>query len=307
MKLQAASHLAIQLFQEGMRTRHRRIVTIASLVAACYLPTWLGIAIWGISQGKSDFILNLGAIGVGLQILWPQRSSFHSISVGGDDRFLGYALIALGVSTFIFFHSITWSASLQALATMMILSGILWSSWGLEVFQKFPLAIILLLTSLYPDLIFIAIRFFRFFTSEDMLEHIMAWGGSFGLRLLGYAAQSEGAVLSIPSQGSVLVAAGCTGFEMAFNLGGIGFLMGHFMNLNRKKMLILMVAGVVLAWFCNVPRIMLLAIASIYWGKSSFEFWHGPIGGQIFAGILFTIYYYVAMGIIDRKPKVKTN
>jgi len=57
---------------------------------------------------------------------------------------------------------------------------------------------------------------------------------------------------------------------------------------------------VVLALIFNVPRIMLLAIAAVYWGETSFKFWHGPWGGQMFSGVLFTVYYYAVMGLANR-------
>jgi exosortase/archaeosortase family protein len=65
----------------------------------------------------------------------------------------------------------------------------------------------------------------------------------------------------------------------------------------------LIVMGWTVAMVLNVPRIMLLAIASVYWGEHSFEFWHGPIGGQMFSAVMFTVYYYIAMWLVD-SPKV---
>jgi exosortase/archaeosortase family protein len=301
MKMQASSNLFCRLFRYSIQTQHRRIVMLGLLIATCYLPTFLGVFIFGVLAGKSDFVLNFGAIVVALQTFFQHRFLLKSMRAEEDDRFLGYALIAIGCVTLIFFRSISWSASFQALGAMMIVAGIAGSSWGLEVFQKFPVAFSLLLTSLYSDWIFISLRFFRFFTSEDMLEQTMAWLGSLGLKLLGHPAQAEASLLSIPAHGSVLVASGCSGFDMAFILGWMGFLMARLMQVSPKKTIGLVILGIGLALICNIPRIILLAFASIYWGKESFEFWHGPIGGQIFAGVLFTIYYYAAMWIIDRR------
>ncbi|MFM2432056.1 MAG: cyanoexosortase, partial [Cyanobacteriota bacterium] len=109
-----------------------------------------------------------------------------------------------------------------------------------------------------------------------------------------------GAYVLLPA-GAVWVGPGCSGFSMALVLLGTGFLIGKFTGMTWRKTLGIMLIGWFLAMIFNVPRIMLLAIASVYWGKQSFEFWHGPIGGQIFAGVLFTIYYYAAMWIIDRR------
>lgn len=37
----------------------------------------------------------------------------------------------------------------------------------------------------------------------------------------------------------------------------------------------MMVVGAGLALVFNIPRIMLLTLASVYWGKERFNFWHG--------------------------------
>ena len=93
---------------------------------------------------------------------------------------------------------------------------------------------------------------------------------------------------------------GCNGFDMAFVLAGVGVIMGLFFKRSWSKIVALVAAGVSIALVFNVPRIMLLAFAVVYWGKESFEFWHGAIGGQIFATMLLTVYYYVAMAMLRK-------
>ncbi|MBD2325253.1 cyanoexosortase C [Alkalinema sp. FACHB-956] len=306
MRLETVSNLVTQALQQGLKTNHRRYITFASLIALCYLPTWITVLLQGIIKGQSDAIINIGLLVLGVQNILKKRSTLNKLCAAPDDRWLGYTTILCGILAFLFFHGIQRSVSLQALAVMVILIGIVWSEWGLEFFVRFLKPILLFLIGIYPSLEFIAIRICRFFTSEDMLERIMAWAGSIGLHLIGFKANAQAAYVTLP-EGSVWVGPGCSGFSMAFVLVGSAFLLGQFMKLSWKKTGVLIFLGWALSMFANVPRIMLLAIASVYWGKDSFEFWHGPIGGQIFAGILFTIYYYLAMWIIDRKPKVKTN
>jgi exosortase/archaeosortase family protein len=67
------------------------------------------------------------------------------------------------------------------------------------------------------------------------------------------------------------------------------------------------VIGVVASFIFNVPRVMLLAIASVYWGHGAFEFWHGPWGGQLFSGILFMVYYYLVMWLANRQSQSKSQ
>jgi exosortase/archaeosortase family protein len=279
-----------------MRDRHSQIISVGVLFIVAFLPTWLG-EIWSsILQGKSDSILNFGFIYLGLKTIYQQRDRAKALCVGNDDRFLGYVAMLAGIVAFIFFHSIQPSISFRVMATVLTLIGIAMSSWGLEFFKLFPLASAYILLSTYPDTAFIAIRVCRFFTSDDMLEQVMASLGAIGLNLINYKATAQGALVTL-SQGSVEVAPGCSGFEMAYTLLGCSLLFGLFMELSKKQIVALMALGWGLAMVCNVPRIMLLAIASVYWGQKSFDFWHGPIGGQIFSCVMFTIYYYAAMAI----------
>jgi exosortase/archaeosortase family protein len=305
MQLQSAGNLASRLWQRGMRDRHSQIVTIGLLFMACYLPTWLGVIGHGILEGKSDSILNFGFIFLGLQTIHAQRNKLKSLTlgdkvIGGDDRAMGYGLMLLGIITFIYFHSVSFSVSFQALAVILILLGIAGSSWGLPFFGLFPISTLYLLISVYPDTSFIAIRICRYFTSEDMLEQVMAWAGSIGLNTIGFKAISEAAYVRLPN-GAVWVGPGCSGFDMAYTIVGCSLLFGLFMKVSWRRIVALITIGWALAMACNVPRIMLLAIAAINWGKESFEFWHGPIGGQIFSMIMFTIYYYIAMWLVETK------
>jgi exosortase/archaeosortase family protein len=306
MQLQAAGNLASRLWQRAMRDRHSQIVSIGLLFILAYLPTWLGVIGRGILEGLSDSILNFGLLFLGLQTIHSQRHKLKELpAVEGDDRFLGYGLMLTGIITFIFFHSITVSPSFQALGVILILLGIAGATWGLGFFQCFPFSTLYLLISVYPCTSFIAIRVCRFFTSDNMLEQVMAYFGSIGLNVIGYKAIAEVVLVKLP-EGSVLVAPGCSGFDMAYTLVGCSFLFGVFMRVSWRRILALVVMGWTVAMVLNVPRIMLLAIASIHWGPKSFEFWHGPIGGQIFSAIMFTIYYYVAMWLVE-PPKVSVK
>jgi exosortase/archaeosortase family protein len=303
MQLQAAGNLASRLWVRSMRDRHSQIVTVGLLFILAYIPTWLGVIGRGIVEGHSDSVLNFGLIFLALQTIHQQRYKLRELQVGADDRFMGYVVLLTGIVTFIFFHSISFSTSFQALAMMLILLGIAGSSWGLEFFQLFPASIVYLLISVYPSTAFIAVRVCRFFTSENMLEHVMACLGAIQLNLIGFKAIAQGAYVTLP-KGSVLVGPGCTGFDMAYTLMGCSFLFGRFMNVSWQRIGVLIALGWSIAMIFNMPRIALLAIASVYWGKESFEFWHGPIGGQIFSAVMFTVYYYVAMWLVEpRKPK----
>ena len=102
--------------------------------------------------------------------------------------------------------------------------------------------------------------------------------------------------------GAVEVSWGCNGFGMAFAIAITGLLLGLLYKRSLIETFTLVAAGILLALVSNIPRIMLVAIAAVYWGKYWFDFWHGSWGAQIFVSVLFTIYYYIAMSLLNRRP-----
>jgi exosortase len=298
MNLQAAGNLGQRLWQRAMRDRHSQIVTLGLLFVLAYLPGWLGQIGRGILEGQSEAILNFGFLYLGLQTIHQRRAQLKAFEVRGDDRFLGYGLMLIGMAAFVSYRFITYSISFQALAIILVILGIAGSSWTFEFFPRFLAPTGFVLFSIYPATSFIALLICRFLTSDNMLEQVMARLGSLGLNAIGFKAVSEAAYVKLP-EGAVLVAPGCSGFEMAYTIVGCSLLCGLFLKMSRQRTLLIVVVGWVLAMVCNVPRIMLLAVASVYWGKPSFEFWHGPIGGQLFSAVMFTLYYYIVMAIIN--------
>jgi exosortase/archaeosortase family protein len=65
--------------------------------------------------------------------------------------------------------------------------------------------------------------------------------------------------------------------------------------------------GAVLAYVLNIPRIVLVTYAAVYWGPYWFNFWHHSWGAQIFVGAMFTVYYYIVMWMVDEPAeKIRT-
>jgi exosortase len=297
MNWQSTQQTLLDRLQRGLSTRHGRVLACATLFGAIYLPTWGGI-IWSeILEGSSSPFINLAFLGYGINEFWQKRDQLSRCTAETDDRLIGYGCLFFSIGLYFVTGS---SASAKAALAMVALLGVIVSTYGLSVFRQMAMAIALLVASLYPSLIFITNAVRQALTS-NLLEQSMAQLGAIGLRLIGYQPSVSNELLSLP-EGAVQVGSGCSGFDMAFTLGLTGFLVGLFMKRNWKMTALLIGSGIATSLVFNIPRIMLLAIASIHWGKQSFEFWHGPIGGQIFSCIMFTFYYYLAMWLIDRKP-----
>ncbi|MBD2101751.1 cyanoexosortase C [Leptolyngbya sp. FACHB-261] len=291
------------LFRDSLRTTHSRIVAFGLLVGLFYLPVWVVSLLQQIVRGSSGSVLTIAATclaGRELQKIYAQLSP----SVTSErERLLGHALILGGVFIFPFCRFALWP---QALVWLMIMTGIALSSWGKSFFEKNTFLTALIVLSVYPDPRSLAQGLWNTLTPPLMLEKLMAWLTGLALQAIGQPATVDG-VYIILSSGSVEVAWGCNGFGMACSMAGSGLLLGLFFKQKWSQTVSLMAAGIVLALVLNVPRIMVMTLAAVYWGEESFKFWHGPWGGQIFSSILFTLYYYLVIKRLLSQPSLKSQ
>ncbi len=287
------------LLRKSIQTSHSRIVTCGVLVGLVYLPLLLVFLVKSVLRGDSTPILNFAFAYLGLEKLWQQRRAIASLTATEEEQLVGHAFILGGAIAFPFCYS---SLSMQALLMAGISIGMVYSTWGIAILKRYWLWITFILLSLYPDWIFLSNAIRKIVTPTYFFEELMAWSGSLVLRAMGYSATPRGVYLSLP-QGSVEVASGCSGFDMAFLLVGASVVLGLFLHQKWRKIVLVAFLGAILALIFNIPRVVILTIASVYWGKPSFDFWHGPIGGQIFVGILLTVYYYMAMALFHQRSE----
>jgi len=285
----------------NLKTTHGRIVLGGLLVGLCYFPVWLGGLTVAAAQGSAGLPLITAVVFLALQELWKKRKELAETTASDEDQLLGHILILGGVVLFPFCRFEIWS---QALIWLLVLAGIACSTCGVNFFRKYPLPIILIVLSAYPKPGVMARILWQTFTPSQLLENFMAWSGSHALRAIGQNANVVENIVSLPT-GAVQVDWGCNGFNMSFTMAAAGLILGLFLKQSWLKTLGIMTIGVILALIFNVPRIMLLAIASVYWGEASFKFWHGPWGGQMFAGVLFTVYYYAVMRLVQPLEKAQ--
>jgi exosortase/archaeosortase family protein len=282
------------------KTTHGRIVLSGLAIGLCYLPVWLFILFKRTGRGSASMALLLPLLFLAFHELWKHRKELAAVSVPEEDRLLGHILILSGVVLFPFCRFAIWS---QSILWLMILAGIACSSWGMGFFRKYLLSTVLIALSVYPRPGETARILWEAFTPPYLLNRFMAWAAALGLQAIGHPAQVvHDFYISLP-QGAVEVGWGCNGFSMASNIAIAGLVLGLFLKQRWSKITILMGIGVVLSLVFNVPRVMLVTIASVYWGKYWFDFWHHSWGAQIFVSVIFTIYYYGVMAIVKQRPK----
>ncbi|MEP1059496.1 MULTISPECIES: cyanoexosortase C [Cyanophyceae] len=304
MKWQKIRQVAERLLREGLRTTHNRIVLLGLIVVLSYLLFWFGILVFRIFKGSSSGMLQMAAISLGAQQLWKQRQQLTKQTALEEDQLLGHMLTISGVLLFPVCLLMTWaepmvSALVSAAVCSIILAGIACSQWGASFFSSYPLSIFLICLGLLPKPAETSRALWRSFTAPEMLERFMAWAGSAALRTVGQPATADGIFISLPG-GSVEVGWGCNGFDMAMTMVVASLVLGLFLKQSGPKVMVLMAIGAMLALVSNIPRIMLVTYAAVYWGKYWFDFWHDSWGSQIFVSVIFTIYYYVIMAVLKR-------
>ncbi|MBE9140721.1 cyanoexosortase C [Nodosilinea sp. LEGE 07088] len=284
--------------QWSLTSHHGRVVAVGLISGLVYWHTYLSFFIADIWKGQSQVVLNMGFLYLGCQMLWAHRKDLSSITVLGDDRMIGHTLILAAALWLPFSRS---SISLQALLWMLILIGIAWSTFTPAIFGRFPLACLLILAGFYPDWIWLSSEMFQAIMGPYQLENAMAWVSSHLLTAMGQTVEAQARFLNLPA-GSVEVAPGCSGYDMAFVLAGVSLVWGLFDQQHWSRIALVSTMGVAIALILNIPRILLMTFAAVYWGEDAFNFWHGAWGGQIFAGIMFTAYYYGAMAVFNPSP-----
>ncbi|MGB3312373.1 MAG: cyanoexosortase C [Nodosilinea sp.] len=281
-----------------LRSLHGSLVLLGLFVGLCYLPTWaFGLFDRG-PQSSDGLTLATCFVGLSLYLLWKQRPQLTLLEASEEDQLLGHMLIIAGVGLFPFCRFAIWP---QAILWALILAGIAFSTWGMRFFAQHQLLVVAALATVYPQPTQTARLLWEAITPYKFLERWMAQAGAGALQLIGWPATAVQSLVTFP-EGAVDVDWGCNGFDMALTMAVTGLVMGAFLKQSRGKTLGFIGIGIVAALIFNVPRIMLLAVASVYWGQGWFGFWHGPWGGQLFTGALFTVYYYTVMAIAKHRP-----
>ncbi|WP_246564097.1 cyanoexosortase C [Leptothoe spongobia] len=294
------SQQCLEWLRVQIETHHGRIVLLGLVIGLLYFPLWIHDLVIRSISGSTGLVLISCAALMGLIPLWQKRQELKQLVASEEDRIIGHLIILGSVVMFPFFRVDMWA---QALIWLFIMGGITLSTWGTTFFVKYPLTTLLIPMTVYTRPGIIAQGTWRFLMPENFLENIMAAASTQVLQWIGQPAIAQGRFITMPTGGAVEVAWRCNGFNMAVAMAVTGLLLGIFFKRTRLQIARLILVGAAVGLVFNVPRIMLMALAHAYWGEWWFDFWHGSWGAQIFVGVLFTVYYYTAMAMVDRQKR----
>ncbi|MGB2925559.1 MAG: cyanoexosortase C [Limnothrix sp.] len=285
-----------QLLRASNQSWHSRIVAIGAIAVSVFFPFWIYDIVSGTINGAASLLL-IALAGFGFFQLWQRRSKLAQLEVSAEDVWLGHALIFAAILAVPFCFSTEW---MQKVDFYIFLVGAATSSWGLGFFQKYPLPVFLIFAGFFPQPTAFAKIVWQTFTPQLALERFMAVAGALGLKAIGQSPTVNWDIIALPT-GAVRVDWGCNGFDLATIAAVTSLLLGVFWKQPAWKVTLFVLMGIFFSLLANVPRIVLMTLASVYWGPESFEFWHGFWGGQIFLSILFTVHYYAMLALLDWK------
>ncbi|MBH8553658.1 cyanoexosortase C [Nostocaceae cyanobacterium CENA357] len=287
-----------------LKKSHNRFILSGLAVGLYYyLFFWLKTLTQFLIGGSTFPLLTATAAYLALQELWQQKNQFAKLNPVNMQRQLGHSLILFGVGLFPFSLSKGWS---QALVWLVILVGMVLSTWGLKFFKHYLRPIVLMVLSIYPGIHVLPAYIWQVLTPERTMDHIKAWSVNSVLNTIGYRSSLDGTLVKL-STGSVEIGWGCNGFDLIVLMLMTSLLIGIAYRLKGFQILIISFLGCILAFTFNTARIALLAISVAYWDGEAFDFWHNGWGGQIFSAAMFTVFYYllIQMRLLNSDCKSK--
>jgi exosortase len=287
------------LVQISNESWHNRIVALGFIAMCAFFPFWIYDIVYGTINGAASLLL-IALAGVGFYQLWQRRSQLTELEAAPEDVWLGHALIIAAIVAVPLCFSTEW---MQKVDFYIFLAGTALSSWGFAFFKQHSLPTALIFLGFFPQPTAFGKMVWITFTPDKGLERFMAIAGSWGLKAIGQVPTVQSDIISLPD-GAVRVDWGCNGFDLATIASVTSLLLGIFWKQPAWKVTLFVLMGIFFSLLANVPRIVLMTLASVYWGPESFEFWHGFWGGQIFLSILFTVHYYAMLALLDWKPNI---
>lgn len=234
---------------------------------------------WRLSGEIDPLIVGVLFWGAILRLLWRKKDK---INLDSDifSSFFGILLICLVLVKSI---SLFWvESSFLRIVPMMAALGLSLLASGIKGFKQYWRELIIVLLLCLPESSFFQIieDIFNITTLTANFAVLLLW-------YLGFEVSRQGANIILPN-GSVSVAAFCTGISSALLLLKLSVLFILIFPTNLQKKILVLIGAVFIAFIPSVIRVALMAV--VVSNQEAFKYWHGQQGNQIFATISILLY-----------------
>lgn len=248
------------------------------------------LLIWKLT-GQTDQILLSGLFWLAIaQKLWQRRQQlqWHSDGIAS-----AIGLLLMGM-TLIKSLSLFWveASFLRLLPGLIAVSlGLLAAGWRLQQFWR---ELLLVLPLILPKGLLLQ----GLETAIGLpIRTLTAQFSSFMLHYLGFNVLRQGTVIELPN-GAVDVLFGCTSIPALILLLQLAILFIAFFPIAPAQYIRVLMASASIAVVVSSSRIALLAIVAA--DKSSFSYWHGAQGSQIFSTIAIVLFGEFCRTLLNR-------
>ncbi len=244
--------------------------------------------------GASLSVLGWGAV---LSLLWEKR---HTFSFKSDvlSSFFGLLLIA-----FVLVRSVVMTSfdSVFFLCPFIAGLGLALLASGVKGLTQYWQELLVILAVHAPlHLLVDRISILSIYTAKTATAI---------LTYLGYEVHRQGVFIFLPPNGSVEVAAGCSGWESIFPLLKLSVIFLVMFPTKLVAKILVPLAAVLIAFIVNSVRVAIMATLVAYSEPGTFKYWHTGTGSQIFfliSTLLFGAFcYFVSQktDIDNKQPK----
>ena len=247
-----------------------------------------------------------------------------------NDRLAPYfPLIGMALIAFVFLYNRfisaqpslgNWDYILLVIAVLMMIYYRIPDKYYVERDFVFLFLVMIFVLFVIPQVIYPFVTGQRETEYSGALEihYLVSIPATFIANLIGvpcYAAMglNNGAFIYYTSGGTqvpLLVGLGCSGIYSItiFFCAFVSYIFSSFNKLN-KRLGVILILGIILAWFANIIRIALTVAAGYWWGTSALIWFHENVGIIIFlawtAVFWFLLLRYMAPEEEPQKPKEK--
>lgn len=267
-------------------------IPIIAGLALIYRPTWEWMYYrWTLPDSYSShgFLIPL----ISGWIIWQERHKFKNLKIHGS--WLGLLILAIALLLHIA-SGITRIHFTSGISFVIAIFGLVLFILGKEGLKGSAFAIFYL---------FFMVPFPSFWESQFTLELklIAAEAAARMLDFAGYIVIREGSIILFPHT-QLIVGDVCSGLRSLVSLIALGVPFVYFISASwwRKGLMLLSLFPV--AMFCNILRILVLGLATYYWGSEvASGFIHDASGIMIFVGDLTLLWgVYLLLKEEDKEP-----
>lgn len=286
--MDASEDSAVSIAQESATIRdipklaYVPIALCLVLVGWLYMPTFTW---WWGEWWKKESYYSHGVLipPIAVFLLWLKTSYLKETPI--RPYALGYLVVVLALAGAVV-ATLASARTMVGMTLPLLLGGMVLVLFGRAMARQSGFSIAYLYFMCVLPSFLLTVLSFR-------IQMLSTMGGTMLLRLLGFDAYREGAMITLPNA-EVLVGAPCSGFRFLISLFAFSILLAHLLEGSLWRRLSLVVVTLPLSLLVNSIRITFIAIVGEFMGTDAMVKFHDHYAGPIEMALGFAMFLFFA-------------